>query len=41
MIEKVTLFSGTTGIVEVKKDNDGALIYGPYFTLKKIYDEIC
>ena len=40
MIEKVTLFSGTTGIVEVKKDNDGALIYGPYFTLKKIYDEI-
>jgi hypothetical protein len=40
MIGKIMIFSGTTGTVEVKKDNDGALIYGPYFTLKKIYDEI-
>lgn len=39
-VNKIMEFSGTTGIVEVKKDNDGALIYGPYFTLKKIYDEL-
>ncbi|PKY10396.1 hypothetical protein B1757_09860 [Acidithiobacillus marinus] len=39
-LQKLTKYGGVTTVVEVKKEGEDVLIYGPLVTLKKIYDEI-
>ncbi len=40
MITKLLRYGGITSAVEVKKSGEEVLIYGPYFTLEKIFKEI-